>query len=183
MEKKSLYKRAESSSKNSFFPKNHKGLSGIITAVILVALVLAAAMIVWGVVNKMIKGQMESAESCFGNYNKVTLNSLYTCYDSTENTFQFSLSIGDIEVDSVIVSVSSEGSTNSYTLVNDTTEVSGLGPYPSGSGDVALPAKNAGLTYIASGILAKPDLVKIAPVINGQQCEVSDTISNIGACF
>ena len=64
-----------------FFPKNHKGLSGVITAVIMIALVLAAAGIVWGVVNNMLKGQMEGAEACFGNYDKVTINSIYTCYD------------------------------------------------------------------------------------------------------
>ncbi len=159
------------------------GLSGIITAVIMIALVMAAAVIVWGVVNNLLKGQMESAEACFGNYNKVTINSIYTCYDSTDNTFHFSLNIGDIEVDEVIVSVSSEGSTNSYTLNNTASTVSGLGPYPSGSGDVNLSSKNAGLTYIASGFTEKPDLIRIAPVIGEQQCEISDTVSNIELCF
>ncbi|MCK4647832.1 hypothetical protein KAT24_02795 [Candidatus Pacearchaeota archaeon] len=184
MERKLFYKT--SPSENSFFPKNHKGLSGVITAIILIALVLAATVIVWGVVNNLIRKQMESSEACFGNYDKVTINGIYTCYDSIDDTFQFSLNIGDIEVDKVIVSVSSEGSTNSYTLTNDAQPIPGLANYSStgfGTDFIKLPGKNAGRTYIASGFTEKPDLIKIAPIIGGQQCEVSDTISNIEVCF
>ena len=204
---KTLFLHKISPSENSFFPKNHKGLSGVITAVIMIALVMAAAGIVWGVVNNVLKGQMESSEACFGNYNKVTINSIYTCYNSELDTFQFSLNIGDIEVDEVLVSVSSEGATNSYTLTNDAQTITGLFPYVTQGfdcdeeilfcegeevcingncvlpGEVMLPAKNAGLTYIASGFSVKPDLIRIAPIISGQQCEVSDTVSNIEACF
>ncbi len=174
MEKKLFYKKS---------PSENKGLSGVVTAVIMIALVMAAAMIVWGIVNTTIKGQIKGAESCFGNYNKVTINSIYTCYDSTNDKFQFSLNIGDIEVDSVLISVSAGGSTNSYTLTNEEQPITGLGPYPSGEGEVSLPGKNAGLTYIASGFPERPDLMKIAPIINDQQCEVSDTLSEIENCF
>lgn len=180
----------KSPSENSFFPKNHKGLSGVITVVIMIALVMAAAVIVWGVVNTLIRGQMESAEACFGNYNKITLNGIYTCYEyiSADNYYvHFSLNIGDIEVDSVLVSVSAEGATNSYTLTNeDEVTIPGLANYGStgfGTDLIILPSKNAGKTYIANGFTEKPDLIKIAPVINGQQCEISDTLSNIEICF
>lgn len=162
------------------------GLSGVITAVIMIALVMAAAAIVWGVVNNVIRGQMKNAESCFGNYDKVTINSIYTCYDSTADTFQFSLDIGDIEVDSVIISVSSAGSTNGYTLTNTEQTISGLANYEStgfGTDLIKLPGKNAGKTYVANGFTEKPDLIKIAPVIDGQQCEISDSVSGIEVCF
>ena len=171
MEKKSLSK---------------KGLSGVITAVLMIALVMAAVVIVWGVVNRTIKNQIEGSEACFGNYNKVTINSIYTCYESVgvgDYNVHFSLNIGDIDVDEVVVSISAEGSTQSYTLNNSLKTISGLGPYPSDTGDVELPAKNAGLTYIASGFSQTPDLIKIAPVIKGEQCEISDTVSNIDFCY
>ncbi len=165
-------------------------MSGIIAAVIMIALVLAATAIVWGIVENMLQKQIKSSESCFGNYDKITINSRYTCYTliSSDNyTVQFSLNIGDIEVDKVIVSVSSEGTSKSYTLVNGSgVEVVGLGNYPNpnfGTDLIRLPVKNAGLTYVASGFIAKADLIKIAPVINDQQCEISDTLANIGACF
>jgi hypothetical protein len=166
-----------------------RGLSGIITAVIMVTLVMAAAVIVWGVVNRMIQEQMESAEACFGNYDKVTINSMYTCYEFVgENDYHvhFSLSIGSIDVDSIIISVSSEGSTNSYTITNNEETINGLANYDStgfGTDLIILPNKNAGKTYIANGFTEKPDLIQILPVINKQQCEISDTLSNIEICF
>jgi hypothetical protein len=164
------------------FSKNKAGLSGIITVVIMIALVMAAAGIVWGVVNGTIKKQIESSEACFGNFDKVTLNRFYTCYDSGDNRAQFSITIGDIDVEEVIIYVASEGTTKSYTLTNTASSVSGLGPYPLGAGTVVLPGKNSGLTYIATGFNEVPNLIQIAPVISGQQCDVSDFVSEVGSC-
>jgi len=152
----------------------------IVTAVIMIGLVMVAAIIVWVVVRNIIEGRLEGVESCFGIYEKVTINSRYTCYDNPN--FQFSIEIKDIDVDSVVVSVSGAGATNSYALTNQNQSISGLGSYPSGSGNVTLPGKNSGLTYIASGFSEKPDLIQIAPVIDGQQCEASDSLSEIDDC-
>ncbi len=160
--------------------KNRKAMSGVVTAVIMIGLVMVAAVIVWTVVRNIIQDRLEGVESCFGIYEKVTINSRYTCYDNPN--FQFSISIKDIEVDSIIVSISGAGTSNSYTLTNQNQTISGLVPYPSGSGEVILPEKNAGLTYVASGFSEKPDLIQIAPVIDGQQCEVSASLSEIDMC-
>ena len=59
----------EKSKKINFFPENNKGLSGIVTALILIVLVLVAAGIVWAVYNSLIKGSGEDAEfnqKCLG---------------------------------------------------------------------------------------------------------------------
>ena len=91
--------------------KNRKGISGVITAVIMIALVLVAAVIVWVVVRNIVQGQLTGVESCFGVYGKVTINNRYTCYNSSSNKFQFSVNIGDIDVSAVLVSISGEGAT------------------------------------------------------------------------
>ena len=163
-----------------FLIKNNKGISGVVAAVLMIALVMVVAVIVWVVVRNIVQGQIGSVESCFEVYDKVTLNNRYTCYNFTTNEFQFSISITDIDVDKIIISISSEGSTNSYTLTNEDQPDIGLTRYPSG-GEVTLPGKNAGLTYVAN-ISTKPDLIQIAPVVNGQQCEVSDSLSEIDDC-
>ncbi len=160
---------------------NNKGISGVVAAVLMIALVMVVAVIVWVVVRNIVQGQIGTVESCFGVYDKVTLNDQYTCYNSDTDEFQFSIKVTDIDIEKVIVSISSEGSTNSYTLTNEEQEIDGLEPYPSGSGDVVLPGKNAGLTYITD-ITTKPDLIQIAPVVSGQQCEVSDSLSEIDDC-
>jgi len=163
------------------FQKNRKGISGVVAAVLMIALVMVIAVIVWVVVRNIVQGQIGSVESCFGIYDKVTINNIYTCYNSTSSQFQFSIKIEDIDVDKVVISVSSEGSTNSYTLTNEDQPDIGLTKYPSG-GEVKLPGRNAGLTYVTD-ISTKPDLIQIAPVVNGQQCEVSDSLSEIDDCL
>lgn len=162
--------------------KNKKGISGVITVVIMIALVMVVAVIVWVVVRNIVQGQLGGVESCFGVYDKVTINNMYTCYNPTLNEFQFSINIRGADVDSVIVSISGEGTTKSYTITNVNESISGLGPYPSGSGNVTLPEKDGGLTYIENTFTTKPDLVQIAPTMGGNQCEVSDSLAEIDDC-
>ena len=137
--------------------KNKRGMSMIVTAVILIGLVMVAAVIVWVVVRNIIQDQLESVESCFGIYDKVTINNRYTCYDNsvpTDNKTHFSISISDIEVDSVIVSISGAGATNSYTLTNQGQTITNLANYPDdnpGTDLIIVPGKNSRLTYISDG--------------------------------
>ncbi len=162
-----------------------KGLSTIVITVILIALSMAAIVLVWAFVNNLIKGQIKSSESCFGNYNKVTINGQYTCYEraGTDYNLRFSLTIGDINVDKVLVSISSESSMKSFQITNTAQPITGLEMYPSGETNVILPEKNSGLTYNVTTLFSdKIDLIQIAPVINGDLCEVSSSISEIEDC-
>lgn len=160
---------------------NKRGVSGVITVVILVGLVMVTTAIVWTVVNGLVSDRIGDAEACFGNFEKVTLNNRYTCYDSSSNETMFSINIGDIEVDSVIVSISSEGATKGYTITDEVTNIEGLTNY-SGGDDVIIPGKNSGLTYIATEYSSEPDSINIKPVINGKQCDISDSIIEIDSC-
>tara|TARA_Y100000034_G_scaffold130823_1_gene190254 strand:- start:2302 stop:2835 length:534 start_codon:yes stop_codon:yes gene_type:complete len=167
------------------FKKNKKGVSGIIATVIMIGLVIAIAAILWSVVNNLIGEQVSSSESCFGNFGKVTLNKQYVCKDSIANEIQFAINIGDIDVDSALVSVSGQSGTKSFEIKNSTTysyvKMFG-GSY---GGALQLPGENAGLTYVVGlttlGITDATS-IKIAPVLNGNQCEVSDSITSIGSC-
>ncbi|VVB83927.1 Uncharacterised protein [uncultured archaeon] len=167
------------------FYKRKNGLSTIVVTMILIALSLAAIALVWGFVSNMINGQIKNSEACFGNYNKVQINPQYTCYETTNNVnynLRFSLSVGDVSVDKIIVSVSSASATKSYTITNSASSVSGLEMYPNaGDGKVIAPDKNSGLTYKATGF-GSIDSIKIAPVLGGTQCDVSDSITEIGDC-
>lgn len=161
---------------------NKKAISGVVTAVLMIGLVMVAGVIVWVVVTNLVQGQLGDVESCFGVYEKVKINDMYTCYDTNTNDFQFSLSIDNLDVDAVIVSVYQEGAIKSYTLTNQSQNITGLGPYPSTSGNVTLPGKNSGLTYISTEFAGKPDSVTLAPIINKKQCEVSASLSEIDDC-
>ncbi len=163
-----------------------KGLSGVITAVLMIALVMTAVIIIWVVINNTIKAQLKSTESCFGNYNKVVIDRIYTCYDEANSIFEFSLGVGDIDINSIVVFVSAGGGTSSFTLTNTAQTIDNLANYGStgfGTDSIQLPGKNSGLTYRTDITTVKPDLIKISPVIDGQQCDVSDSISDIELCF
>lgn len=169
----------------NFSPKNRRGLSTIIITVILIALSMAAIVLVWGFVNNLIKKQIGSSESCFGNYDKVQINKQYTCYeDLGDDTYaiRFSLTVGSVNLTKAVVSISSASAVTSYEITNAEQTITNLANYPSGTATVKLPSKNSGLTYRATGFSSRADLIQVAPIISGEQCEVSDTISQIENC-
>jgi len=164
--------------------KNYKkkGLSGIVTAVVLIALVIAATAIVWVFVRNLVEEKLEGSGSCIDIFGKVSLNNRYTCYNSSSSEILFSISIGEIDVDEVLVSISGDGTTKSFKIGNEAKPIDGLTNYPDGSPNIKLPGKNGGLTYIASDS-NQPDLIEIAPIIKGEQCGVSDSLSEIDNCL
>lgn len=163
-----------------------KGVSGIIATVLLIGIAVIAVSMIWVVVNNLIREKTDTANACFGNFGKVEINRLYTCYNSSSGNLHFSLKIGDIDVDSVLVAVLGEGTTKSFEILNSSSTISGVTNYPDGSSSVQLPSKNAGLTYIydltGQGFLEVPDRVEISPTIDGEQCEVSDFVYGIENC-
>ena len=182
MVRQSLLKKKAS---NSFFSKK-QGLSTVVITVLLIAVSMAAIVLVWGFASNLIQGQIKNSESCFGNFEKIKINKQYTCYEEigTTDTYnlRFSLSIGEVAVDKIIVGVSSLGSIRSYELTNTPHLISGLSLYLTGT-QIVLPTQNNGLTYITtSAFLNKPDSIEIASVIDGVQCDISDSVSEIADC-
>lgn len=167
-------------------PNSIKGVSEIIATVILIAIVMAVGGMVWVIVNNFVKGETGSTKSCFELFEKVNLESRYTCYNSSSGKLQFSISIGDVDVDEVLVGVSGGGTGVSFKIKKEPSDVSNVVMYPRGTGTmVMLPEKNAGLTYlfdIGAGLGEVPTLIQISPVVEGNQCEVSDTLSQIDNC-
>lgn len=161
--------------------QNKRGISGIVSAVIMIGIVMAAGALIWGVVNSIVSEGLGEAEACFNIYGKVTLNNRYTCYNKTSKEVFFSVNIEDIDLDGIIVRISSAGESKSYTIKKDTTAVAGLSNYSRGS-TITLPGANSGVTYIATGIANNPDSIDIVPIVKGKQCDISDSINQIDSC-
>lgn len=168
---KSLYK---------YRKENKKGVSDIIITILMVGLVLVAAGVIFGVVNGIIKSKVKSSEACFGNFDKITINRLNTCYDTATHYFRFSVEVGEINnVEKIIVSV---GGTR-FDLGNSTiNNVANFGSTGFGTDIITIPGKEEAKTYITNSFSAKPNSMKIAPVLNGEQCEVSDSLNEIADC-
>lgn len=161
--------------------KQKKGISGVVEALIMVALTIALIAVVWVVINGLVNKSVSSSQSCFGNFNKVTINSRYTCYDSAKDELRFSISVGDISVDELLISVSEQGTSSSIKLNNTLSTIPNVQPYAGGT-QVKLPGKNSGLTYNLTDVFTAPDSIEIAPTIDGNQCDVADTLNQIDDC-
>ncbi len=166
--------------------ENKKGVAPIVATMILVVLVMVIVAVVWVVVNNLVKDKLEEGGACFGIFDKVSLNSRYTCYYSGSNESQFSINIGDVDVDEVLVGISAEGTSVSFKINKIGSEIDNLVTYPDRVSDVVLPSKNAGLTYIfnmtGAGFSEVADSISIAPMIEGTQCGVSDSMYEIERC-
>lgn len=173
--------------KNKKF-KNKKALSTVIATVLLILLVTVATAMVWAFVNNIVKSRTTGTQSCFDatSSGKVTLNNGYICYvNATNGEVQFSIDIGDVDINGLTVSIAVGGNSKTFTLTNDDTIIDNLKPYQGSYGQaVKLPGKNEGRTYVAAGFntrLNKVDSIKIAPIIE-KQCDLSDQTYQIDDC-
>jgi flagellin-like protein len=166
---------------------NNKGLSTVIATLMLILLTLVLVGILWAVISNLVSNKLEDTQSCFDNFEKVKVNEQYTCFNGSTNEFQFSISIGDVKVDEVLVGISGDGQKKSLKISNTPTVISGLRPYKGLYTDTSvLPQNNSGLTYVynlaSGGFSTKPTKVELAPVISGNQCDVSGSTQEIVYC-
>ena len=169
--------------KKTEFKKNKKrAMSEVVTTVLMIALVLALVGIVWGVINSMVNKELKSTEACFGNFDKVTMNEEYTCYNLTTKELYFSINVGDVNLDKIYIVIGSQGTTNNINLNLTSTDLTNVRNYPANTSGVVAPVANSGKTYIYAGLGVAPDYVRVSPVINGEKCQESYALTNIEAC-
>jgi hypothetical protein len=162
--------------------KNKKGLSQIVSTVILILLTVAIVAGVWATIQNLVEGKLDKTGACYGLFEKINVNPKYTCYDPIESRMQVSISIGEVEIDSLLVSISFESSSKTFELTNKSQNIEYVTNYPGNDSGVSLPSKEGGKTYYVLGIEEIPNKVEIAPKVEGYQCDVSDSLSNIGIC-
>ena len=159
-----------------------KALSEVVSTVLIIAVTILIGAVVWAVVSNLIGDKLDEGEKCFGVLDQVKINRDYTCYNPTTNKMQFSLSVGDLDINGILVSVSFEGTSKGATLTDVPGTVEDVTNYPSGTTEVKIPSKNAGSTYFFNGITSLPTSISIIPIIEGKQCGSADTLREIVDC-
>lgn len=158
-----------------------KAVSTIIATVLLIALVLVVTTIVWAVARNIVEENLDEAESCLEIFDKVKLNELYTCYELNNQQIKFSVEVGEIKLDKIIVSVSAEGVIKKFEL-NETGDdnLESVGA----SSDVKIPSTNSGKTYKVKKIYFNlvPDKIEIVPFVNGNSCGVVSSMNSVENC-
>lgn len=164
--------------------KNRKGISAVVETVLMIALTISVVAIIWVVVNNLVQKNIDETESCFGIFEKVTLNPEFTCYNSIANPDEivFSINVGEIEnLEDIFVAISGQQNSVSFKINENP---SGL-RYLNGAQPVAIPGANQGKTYIytlSSSFSQTSTRVEIAPVIDGKLCESPDFLEQIDSC-
>jgi uncharacterized membrane protein len=162
--------------------KNKKALSQVVSTVLLIALAIAMIAGIWGTTQSFVKDRLDKTESCYGLFEQIKINDEYTCYDSENERVQISISRSDIDIDSLLVGISMETSSKTFVLSSQNRILEEVTNYPSNSTGVELPSKEGGKTYYVYGITSPPEKIELAPKINQNQCDVSDSSSQVDAC-
>ena len=148
--------------------KNNQGVSAVISTIILIALVLVVIGIVYMFVLPMIEDRVKYSEACsIEILDKIEINSL-SCYDKDNGNIDISINVRDVETDEILVSVEVNGESRSFKIEQ---------------------GKNSGRVYSKNLIndlgfaeAEKPSSIKIAPIIDGEQCNEIDSLNNIIEC-
>ncbi len=162
--------------------ENTKGLSQVVTTVLLILLSVAAIAIVWGIVNSFVENKLEGASSCLDVLDQIELNNDWTCYNTSSNKTLISINRGDAEMTSVLVSVSLGTSSTVFRILNESSLVENVREYLAEYLNISLPSKEGGKTYVLSGINQIPEQIIISVQSGKKQCGVSDFVESVYPC-
>ena len=169
-----------------------KAQSQIVTAVLLILIVIALAVVVLNFSMNFVKDKL-SGTGCFEAVDKVTFtnSNKYTCFndsdgsvDGTEDHLLLQVHIGDInESISGFLIETGGASTKSIEIKEGKPADTDVEMYEPADGDTKLhiPGKNEEKTY--KFLDNNPETVKIYPILtDGQVCEASDILEKIILC-
>ena len=170
---------------------NKKGLSGIVTTVILIAVVIAAIGIVWVVINQLVSEELEEAQSCFDIFGKIEIDDIYTCYHPATKELDVSVRT-EVSIDELLISVTSKSGSKSFRVTKDGNSESFAKPYGAADWGASMraPGKGEGLTYVvdvaAAGVVPEGPAdalsIRVIPTVGGKQCDVADSLVGVQSC-
>jgi len=164
---------------------NKKGLSQIVSAVVLILITVGLVAGVWASIHSFVSNQMDSAKAC-KNTNLASINNMYTCYNQTNNYTVVSIGVGNTPINAMIVSVDYSGNSKSFKLENISKEIDNFYYYVPGKGinatEVKLPDLSSSRTF-AINLTGQPDSIQIGAEVDGKLCGTSDSISSIPICY
>lgn len=154
-------------------PKQKKGLSAVVTTVLLVGISVALVGVILGIVKPFAENQLEESKRCYDVLGSVNFNYQYTCYNVSNETMVVSISQEDVELDGMIFVFNEINGTSSESFTLNNIE----------GDDYQIPGPESGQRYYFHGVEEKPSYIAVAPIAGGDSCDVSDETYNINTCF
>lgn len=168
--------------------QDKRGLSTVVATVLMILLVVILVGVVWITVKNIADENLNKAGSCLNVLGKTSLNNEFTCYNSTSKELRFSINVEDVSVDGLLIGIAGGGSGKSFEIPSSPGSLNYLKFFGSTYGaSVNAPGSNSGRSYIVNTTdpiinLVGITSVEIAPIMNGNVCEASDSITSIDDC-
>ena len=165
-----------------------KAQSQIVTAVLLILIVIALAVVVLNFSMNFVKDKL-SGTGCFEAVDKVTFtnSNKYTCFNDsdkgagTQDHLLLQVHIGDINESISGFLIETGGATTISKEIKEGEPADNVTMY-GGGGTLELPGKNEERTYVFDFVIT-PETVKIYPILtDGQVCEASDILEKVILC-
>ena len=164
-----------------------KSQSQVVTAVLLILIGIALAVIILNFSTNFVKDKL-SETGCFEAVNQVifTNSNKYTCFNDSNNggsdndDMLLQVHIGDNS--SIVGFLIETGGANTQSIeIKNEKVIEGVNMY-GGDVNLKIPGKNEERTYVFA-MTTKPESIKIYPILNDAQvCEASDILESIVLC-
>ena len=167
------------------YKMENRGQSQIVTAVLLILIVIALAVLILNFSTNFVKDRLDGT-GCFDAVGQVsfTNSNKYTCFRDTDGDGDHMLlqvHVGEIKDSLGGLLIELGGADTSSLRINDGEATPGVTMFD-GTAELKLPGKNEERTYVFARTTS-PESVKIYPILSdGQACEASDVLETIVLC-
>ena len=155
-----------------------RAVSSVIAIIMIIALTVVMAVVVLAGIKIIINKKMSSSESCSQIRDKVFLEELYTCYNTSSKEVYFSISVKDIKLSKISLLLENKQNSKSFEITSTLKTYSGIRYFDgSYSNPIKVPDKYSGRVYALNlslfGFSGFPDYISITPYINNEACSVN----------
>lgn len=153
-----------------------RGLSEVVTTVLIIALAVAAIIMISGFLIPFVRENLDKGKECYDSLGKLSvvaeLGGVVSCYDSANGELNLIIkreASDETILNGIAVSLSNQGEARRVNIV-DGEAVNGIRMYNPEATTISLPQAGTEKTYIIA--TSEVDGVVIAPILdNGRLCE------------
>ena len=155
-----------------------RAVSSVIAIIMIIALTVVMVFVVLTGIKTIINKKISSSESCSQIRDKVFLEELYTCYNSSSKEVYFSISVKDIQLNKISFLLENKQNSKSFEITSTPKICSGIRYFDGNySNPIKIPDKYSGRVYALNlsliGFSGLPDYISITPYINNNACPIN----------
>lgn len=156
--------------------KEKRGVSPLISTVLLILVSITAAIIIFTVVVPFVRNTLSESKECFGTLDQLTINteSGFTCYYGTGNKIvNITIKRGskEAEIERFKISISGQGTSNMFDIKDGEIRVKML----DGSTSIEIPEAGGERTYSLNTTMTEVLYAEVYPVMeSGKMCDPTD---------